>query len=50
LGMPAHQHAGMPKIAATPGFVDGNTLLPKRGPQVAGVRPAGSAPAPAARP
>jgi len=47
---PAHQHAGMPKIAATPGFVDGNTLLPKRGPQVAGVRPAGSAPAPAARP
>lgn len=40
---PAHQQAGMPKIAATPGFVDGNTLLPKRGPQGAGVRPAGSA-------
>lgn len=42
---PAHQQAGMPKIAATPGFVDGNTLLPKRGPQVAGVRSAASAPA-----
>ena len=46
---PAHQQAGMPKIAATPGFVDRNTLLPKRGPQVAGVRSAASAPA-AARP
>lgn len=43
---PAHQQAGMPKIAATPGFVDRNTLLPKRGPQVAGVRSAASAPAP----
>jgi hypothetical protein len=42
---PAHQQAGMPKIAATPGFVDRNTLLPKRGPQVAGVRSAASAPA-----
>ena len=42
---PAHQQAGMPKIAATPGFVDGNTLLPKRGPQGAGVRSAASAPA-----
>jgi hypothetical protein len=42
---PAHQQAGMPKIAATPGFVDRNTLLPKRGPQGAGVRPAASAPA-----
>jgi hypothetical protein len=41
---PAHQQAGMPKIAATPGFVDRNTLLPKRGPQVAGVRSAASAP------
>ena len=46
---PAHQQAGMPKIAATPGFVDRNTLLPKRGPQVAGVRSAASAPAAAAR-
>lgn len=45
---PAHQQAGMPKIAATPGFVDRNTLLPKRGPQGAGVR--GAASAPAARP
>jgi hypothetical protein len=42
---PAHQQAGMPKITATPGFVDRNTLLPKRGPQVAGVRSAASAPA-----
>jgi len=42
---PTHQQAGMPKIAATPGFVDRNTLLPKRGPQVAGVRSAASAPA-----
>ena len=41
---PAHQQAGMPKIAATPGFVDRNTLLPQRGPQGASVR-AGSAPA-----
>jgi hypothetical protein len=40
---PAHQQAGMPKIAATPGFVDRNTLLPQRGPQGASVR-AGSAP------
>ncbi len=40
---PTHQQAGMPKITATPGFVDRNTLLPKRGPQGAGVRPAGSA-------
>lgn len=42
---PAHQQAGMPKIAATPGFVDRNTLLPKRGPQGAGMRSAASAPA-----
>lgn len=35
---PAHQQAGMPKIAATPGFVDRRTLLPQRGPQGAGVR------------
>ena len=41
---PAHQQVGMPKIAATPGFVDRNTLLPQRGPQGASVR-AGSAPA-----
>ena len=42
---PAHQQAGMPKIAATPGFVDRNTLLPQRGAQSAGVRTSASAPA-----
>lgn len=30
---PAHQQTGMPKIAATPGFVDASTLLPRRGAQ-----------------
>ena len=30
---PLHLQAGLPKIAATPGFVDSNTLLPQRGPQ-----------------
>lgn len=34
---PAHQQAGMPKIAATKGFVDPATLLPRRGPQGAAV-------------
>ena len=47
---PAHQQSGMPKIAATPGFVDRNTLLPQRGAQSAGVRTPASAPAPASRP
>lgn len=37
---PPHQQTGMPKIAATPGFVDGSTLLPKRGPQGAATRSA----------
>ena len=41
---PAHQQAGMPKIAATPGFVDRNTLLPQRGPQGASVRGPASSP------
>ena len=41
---PAHQQAGLPKIAATPGFVDRNTLLPQRGPQGASVRGPASAP------
>jgi hypothetical protein len=41
---PPHQQAGLPKIAATPGFVDRNTLLPKRGTQSAGVRAAASTP------
>jgi hypothetical protein len=30
---PAHQQTGLPKIAATPEFVDKATLLPQRGPQ-----------------
>ncbi|HEU5293531.1 MAG TPA: DUF3106 domain-containing protein [Burkholderiaceae bacterium] len=42
---PAHQQAGLPKIAATPGMVDRNTLLPQRGTQSAGVRSPASAPA-----
>jgi len=44
---PTHQQAGMPKIAATPGFVDRRTLLPQRGPQGAGVR---KPPPPASKP
>lgn len=41
---PAHQQAGLPKVAATPGFVDSRTLLPKRGPQGAATGgPAGKA-------
>ncbi len=35
---PLHHQAGMPKIAATPGFVDPTTMLPQRGPQGAAVR------------
>jgi Protein of unknown function (DUF3106) len=35
---PAHHQPGMPKISATPGFVDPNTLLPQRGPQGAAVQ------------
>lgn len=30
---PTHQQPGMPKIAASPGFVDKSTLLPQRGAQ-----------------
>jgi hypothetical protein len=30
---PLHQQAGLPKVAATPGFVDSTTLLPQRGAQ-----------------
>ena len=37
---PTHNQAGLPKIAATSGFVDPSTLLPKRGPQGAAVRAA----------
>lgn len=48
---PLHHHAGLPKIAATPGFVDPATLLPQRGPQGAAVHsaPAAAPPGPAAR-
>lgn len=35
---PAHQQTGMPKIAATPEFVDKSTLLPRRGAQGAAAR------------
>lgn len=41
---PRHQQAGLPKIAATPEFVDSRTLLPQRGPQGAAATPASSAP------
>ena len=40
---PAHHQAGLPKIAATRGFVDPVTLLPRRGPQGAAVYSAVSA-------
>jgi hypothetical protein len=46
---PAHQQTGLPKIAATPGFVDPVTLLPRRGPQGAAAVEV-PAPAPAAKP
>ena len=46
---PPHHQPGMPKIAATKGFVDPATLLPQRGPQGAAVRTA-AASAPAAQP
>jgi hypothetical protein len=36
---PLHQQAGLPKVAATPGFVDTKTLLPQRGPQGAATEP-----------
>lgn len=35
---PAHTQPGLPKIAASPGFVDRSTLLPQRGAQGAAVR------------
>ena len=35
---PPHQQIGVPKIAATPEFVDRATLLPQRGPQGAATR------------
>lgn len=47
---PAHQQPGLPKIAATEGFVDPHTLLPRRGPQGAAVRSASAASEPAPAP
>jgi len=47
---PAHQQAGLPKIAATPGFVDQATLLPKRGPQGVAATRAAAASSPPLRP
>ena len=46
---PAHQQAGLPKITATPSFVNPTTLLPKRGPQGAAVVAVGTS-APVALP
>lgn len=34
---PLHQQTGLPKMAAKPGFVDPNTLLPRRGAQGAAI-------------
>jgi hypothetical protein len=44
---PLYQHSGLPKIAATKPFVDPQTMLPKKGPQSAGMTPvATSSPSP----
>lgn len=40
---PLHHQPGLPKIAATPAFVDPTTLLPRRGAQAAAMRTAASA-------
>lgn len=47
---PAHQQAGLPKITASPSFVNPSTLLPKRGPQGAAVVAASTAAPAAIRP
>ena len=39
---PLHHQPGLPKIVATPNFVDPATLLPRRGPQAAAMRAAAS--------
>ena len=39
---PPHHQPGSPKIAATPGYVDQATLLPRRGPQGSPIRAAAS--------
>jgi hypothetical protein len=41
---PSHQQTGLPKIAATPEFVNKATLLPQRGPQGAATRSAEATP------
>ena len=46
---PAHQQAGLPKIAGSANFIDPATLLPRRGPQGAAVT-AATASAPLPRP
>ncbi|MCB1998329.1 MAG: DUF3106 domain-containing protein [Burkholderiaceae bacterium] len=47
---PAYQQPGVPKIAATPSFVDPATLQPRRGPQAASVAPKpASAPKPGSK-
>lgn len=43
---PMHNQTGLPKIVATPNFVDPQTLLPQKGPQGAAVRSAAPASAP----
>jgi hypothetical protein len=43
---PLHQQAGLPKIAAGPGFVDRTTLLPRRGLQGAGTSETPPSPVP----
>jgi hypothetical protein len=39
LAPPLHQQTGLPKVVATPGFVDSATLLPQRGAQGAAAQP-----------
>ncbi len=46
---PSHQQTGLPKIAATPEFVNKATLQPKRGPQAAATRSAKASEAEPAR-
>jgi hypothetical protein len=43
---PSHQQTGLPKVAATPGLVDRETLLPQRGAQGAAALPIGNRPPP----
>lgn len=46
---PLHQQPGLPKVAATPGFVDQRTLLPQRGAQGAAIEPRRGSNKPSAR-